>query len=142
MKVGPGKNIVLDYQLFDEDGEVLDKSTEENPLCFIFGEGSIIPGLEKELEGMEAGEDKEVIVEPEDAYGPKDPNLVQQVPRERFAEGSELEAGMSYTGRTDTGNIVNFTVVGMDDENVEIDLNHPLAGRTLRFQVTIKDVTE
>lgn len=142
MKVGPGKNIELDYQLFDEDGEVLDKSTEDNPLCFVFGEGSIIPGLERELEGMEAGEDKEVIVKPEDAYGQKDPNLVQQVPRDRFAGGSNLETGMSYTGRTDSGNIVNFTVVGMDDENVEIDLNHPLAGKTLRFQVTIKDVTE
>ena len=142
MKVGPGKNVELDYKLFDEDGEVLDQSPEGEPLCFVFGEGSIIPGLERELEGMEAGEDKEVIVKPEDAYGLKNPDMIQQVPRERFAEGSNLETGMSYTGRMDSGSIVNFTVVGMGDENVEIDLNHPLAGKTLHFQVTIKDVSE
>lgn len=142
MKVGPGKTIVLDYQLFGEDGEVLDESTENNPLCFVFGEGSIIPGLEKGLEGMEAGEDKEIIVKPEDAYGSRNPELIHLVPRHLFAEGSNLERGMSYTGRTEAGNLINFTVLGMDDENVEIDLNHPLAGMTLRFQVTIRDVTE
>jgi FKBP-type peptidyl-prolyl cis-trans isomerase SlyD len=142
MKVGPSKKVVFDYQLFGEDGVMLDCSTEDNPLSFVFGEGMIIPGLEKELEGMEPGEDKEVIVAPEDGYGPKDPNLVQQVPRDRFDSGSDLEVGMSYTGKTDQGQIVNFTVVGIDDENIEIDLNHPLAGMTLRFQVTIKEVQD
>ena len=142
MKVGPNKKVSFDYQLFGEGGELLDSSTDDNPLSFVFGEGSIIPGLEKELEGMEAGEDKEVVVKPEDAYGVKDPNLIQQVPRERFEGGSQLEVGMSYTGRTDAGQIVNFRVVGMDDDNVEIDLNHPLAGMTLRFQVTIREVLE
>lgn len=142
MKVGPNKKVSLDYRLYDEGGELLDRSVEGNPLSFVFGEGSIIPGLEKELEGMEAGEDKEVVVKPEDAYGPKDPNLIQQVPRERFEAGSDLEVGMSYTGRTDAGQIVNFRVVGMDDSNVEIDLNHPLAGMTLRFEVTVTEVVD
>jgi FKBP-type peptidyl-prolyl cis-trans isomerase SlyD len=142
MKVGPNKKVSLDYKLFGEEGELLDRSSEGDPLCFVFGEGSIIPGLERELEGMEAGDDKEVVVKPEDAYGPKDPNLIQQVPRERFEAGSELQVGMSYTGKTDAGQVVNFRVVGMDDDNVEIDLNHPLAGMTLRFEVTVTDVVD
>ena len=142
MKVGPNKKVSLDYKLFGEGGELLDRSLEGDPLSFVFGEGNIIPGLEKELEGMEAGDGKEVVVKPEDAYGPRDPNLIQQVPRERFESGSELQVGMSYTGKTDAGQVVNFRVVGMDDNNVEIDLNHPLAGMTLRFEVTVTDVVD
>lgn len=142
MRVGPNKKVSFDYQLFGEGGDLLDHSTEDSPLSFVFGEGSIIPGLEKELEGMEPGEGKEVVVQPEDAYGPKDPNLIQQVPSEHFEGGSELEVGVSYTGKTDAGQIVNFKVVGMGDDSVDIDLNHPLAGMTLRFQVTIKEVLE
>ena len=142
MKVGPNKAVVFDYRLYDEDGELIECSPEGESLTFVFGEGSIIPGLERELEGMEPGESKEVVVKPEDAYGLRDPGLVQQVPKERFAEGSDLELGMSYMGRTDTGQVINFLISGMDDQNVEIDLNHPLSGMDLRFQVNIKDVQE
>lgn len=142
MKVGPFKTVVLHYELFDEQGELIDSSPEGHPFSFVFGEGNIIPGLERELEGMEPGEHKEIVVQPEDAYGPKNPNLIQRVPREMFSGGADLEVGMSYTGRTDAGNVVNFTVTDMDDQNVEIDLNHPLAGKVLRFRVTIEDVLD
>lgn len=142
MKVGPFKTVVFHYQLFNEEGELIDSSSEGHPFSFVFGEGSIIPGLEREMEGMEPGENKEIIVRPEDGYGLHNPNLVQQVPREMFSGGAELEVGMSYTGRTEAGNVVNFTVTGMDEESVEIDLNHPLAGKTLRFNVTIEDVLD
>ncbi len=142
MKVGPGKLVVFAYELYDEDGELLDASDEEAPFSFIFGEGSIIPGLEKGLEGMEPGEGREITVLPEEGYGPWNPKLVQRVPRERFAGGPDLEMGMSYTGRTESGNVVFFKVTDMDEETVEIDMNHPLAGKTLRFQVTVVDVME
>ncbi|MEW6554674.1 MAG: peptidylprolyl isomerase [Actinomycetota bacterium] len=142
MKVGPNMNVFFDYRLYDEDGLMIDSSTEGQPLGFVFGEGSIIPGLERELEGMEPGESKEVTVRPEDAYGLRDPELVQQVPRESFAEGPALEVGTSYTGRTEGGQVINFLIIGMDDESVEIDMNHPLAGMNLRFQVTIREVRE
>ncbi len=142
MKVEPFKTVVLHYQLFDETGELIDSSSEGHPFSFVFGEGSIIPGLERELEGMEPGEEKEIVVQPEDGYGPRNPNLIQQVPKGVFAGGAELEVGMSYTGRTEAGNVVNFTVTGMNEQTVEIDLNHPLAGKTLRFNVTIEEVLE
>ena len=142
MKVGPDKAVSFDYRLYEEGGELIESSPEGEPLSFVFGEGSIIPGLERELEGMEAGESKEVTVKPEDAYGERDPGLVQKVPKERFAEGSSLEVGMSYVGRTEAGQVINFLITSMDDENVEIDLNHPLAGVNLRFEVTIQDVKD
>jgi FKBP-type peptidyl-prolyl cis-trans isomerase SlyD len=104
--------------------------------------GNIIAGLEKGLEGMEPGESKEIVVQPEDGYGIKDPGLIQQVPRQRFPGGFAFKAGMSYLARSDSGAMVNFQVLGFDDESVEIDMNHPLAGRALYFQVRIKDVRE
>jgi len=142
MKVGPNKAVSFDYRLYEEGGELIESSPEGEPLSFVFGEGSIIPGLERELEGMEAGDSKDVTVKPEDAYGVRDPGLVQKVPKERFAEGSSLEVGMSYVGRTEAGQVINFLITAMDDENVEIDLNHPLAGVNLRFEVTIQDVKD
>jgi len=141
MKAGPNKTIACEYKLYDEDGVLIDCNPDGEPLSFVFGSGSIIPGLEHELEGMESGESKEVIVKPEDAYGLREPELVQQIPKERFAEGSDLEVGMSYIGQTDNGQTINFLIVSMDEQNVEVDLNHPLAGMSLRFQVTIKEVT-
>ena len=140
MKVGPNKTVAFDYKLYDEDGVLIDCSPDGEPLSFVFGSGSIIPGLERELEGMEPGENKEVVVKPEDAYGPRNPDLVQEIPKERFAEGSELEVGTSYIGQTDNGQTINFLITGMDDQKVEVDLNHPMAGMNLRFQVAIKDV--
>jgi len=142
MKVGPNKTVAFDYRLYDEDGELIESSPDDEPLNFVYGEGSIIPGLERELEGMEPGDSKEVVVKPEDAYGDRDPELVQKVPKERFAEGSTLEVGMSYIGRTEAGHVINFLITAMDDENVQIDMNHPLAGINLRFEVTIKDVKD
>ncbi|RJP30780.1 MAG: peptidylprolyl isomerase [Actinobacteria bacterium] len=142
MKVGPNKTVAFDYRLYEEGGELIESSPEDEPLSFVYGEGSIIPGLERELEGMQPGESKEVVVKPEDAYGLRDPELVQQVPRERFAAGSTLEVGMSYVGRTEAGHVINFLITSMDDDKVEIDMNHPLAGTTLRFEVTINDVMD
>jgi FKBP-type peptidyl-prolyl cis-trans isomerase 2 len=141
MKAGPNKTVAFEYKLYDEDGVLIDCNPDSEPLSFVFGSGSIIPGLERELEGMEPGESKEVIVKPEDAYGLREPELVQEIPKERFAEGSDLEVGMSYIGQTDNGQTINFLIVSMDEQNVEVDLNHPLAGMSLRFQVTIKEVT-
>ena len=142
MKAGPNKTILFDYRLYDEDGVLIDSSPEGEPLGFVFGEGSIIPGLERELEGMEPGESKKVVVQPEDAYGLRDPRLVQQVPKEMFAGGPELEVGTSYMGKTDDGRVINFLVISIDENKIEVDLNHPLSGMNLRFEVTIKDVRE
>lgn len=140
MKVGPNTIAVIDYELFDEGGELIESSSGETPFTFSFGAGDVIPGLEKELEGMEPGQSKKIVVAPEEAYGMKDPNLVQQVPRANFPDGFPLETGVSYLAKTDTGATVNFQVLGFDDQNVEIDLNHPLAGMTLHFAVEIREV--
>jgi FKBP-type peptidyl-prolyl cis-trans isomerase SlyD len=142
MKVEPDKLVTLEYQLFNEKGELLEETSVDEPLLFVFGSGMIIPGLEKGLEGMEPGESKEIIVAPEDGYGLHQEELVHRISREHFPEHFEPEAGMFYRAVTDAGNMIQFKVVSIDDTNVEIDLNHPLAGETLHFKVTVTDVKD
>ncbi len=140
MKIGPDTVVSISYNLYDEDGQLLEATTPEDPFVFVFGHDMIVPGLERALEGMEPGQTLDVTIAPEDAYGLREPGLVQQVPRSQFPDDVELEMGMQYRAVTDAGNLIIFAVVGMDEQNVEIDLNHPLAGETLRFEVQVVDV--
>jgi FKBP-type peptidyl-prolyl cis-trans isomerase SlyD len=141
MKIGPDTVVALKYNLYDEAGELIESTREGEPFVFAFGLEQIIPGLEKGLEGLEPGATVDVIVAPEEGYGPREPELIQQVCREQFPEEIELEIGRSYRAVTDGGTLMFFVILGYDEENVEIDLNHPLAGATLRFEVEVLDVS-
>jgi FKBP-type peptidyl-prolyl cis-trans isomerase SlyD len=141
MKIGPDTVVSISYNLYDEEGKLLEATTPEDPFIFAFGREMIVPGLERALEGMEPGQSIDVTVAPEDAYGPREPGLVQQIPRAQFPDDVDLEVGMQYRAVTDAGNLIIFAVVGLDDQNVEIDLNHPLAGETLRFEVQVVEVS-
>jgi FKBP-type peptidyl-prolyl cis-trans isomerase SlyD len=142
MRVGPNTMAVIDYRLYSEEGELLESSSEDNPLCFVFGEERIIPGLERELAGMEPGESKEITVSPEDGYGVRDPSLVMKVPRDRFPSDFQFEEGVSYSARTEEGMLIRFQVLQQGADFVEIDMNHPLAGKTLRFEVRVREVRD
>ena len=106
---------------------------------FVYGEGSIIPALEKQLEGMEEGEKKEITVEAKDAYGEVDPSAVQQIPRSQLPDNIEPKVGMQLLAQTETASIP-VTIIDVDDETVTIDFNHPLAGKNLIFDVEIVSV--
>ena len=140
MKIGPDTVVSLRYNLYDEAGELIESTEEGEPFIFAFGQEQIIPGLEKGLEGLEPGASADVTVVPEDGYGHRDPELIQQICREQFPEEIELEIGRSYRAVTDGGTLMFFVIIGYDDNNVEIDLNHPLAGETLRFEIEVLDV--
>ena len=135
----------IEYELTEAGGsEVLDSNKGGAPLEFIIGKGQLIPGLEKQLVGMNAGDSADILVKAQEAYGLRDEEAVQELPREQF-EGIELEKGMSLYGQGQNGETIQVNVVDFNDETVKVDFNHPLAGKDLMFNVTVvseRDATE
>ena len=131
------KVIGIEYNLKDaKTGEQLDSNLGAAPLEFITGKGQIIPGLEAKVETMTANESADVLVEPKDGYGEYNDEAVQVLPTEQFA-GIELAEGMSLYGTGEQGETVQVLVKSFTDEEVTIDYNHPMAGKSLMFSVTI-----
>lgn len=141
MQVAENKVVAIDYTLKDDSGQVLDTSEGREPLSYLHGKGGIIPGLERELDGKEAGDELQVAVAPADAYGERNEALRQQVAREQFQGVDNLAIGMQFRVKTD-GDPLVVTVTEVADEVVTIDGNHPLAGVNLNFAVTVRDVRE
>jgi FKBP-type peptidyl-prolyl cis-trans isomerase SlyD len=140
MKIAKGSVVGLDYSLHLGDGQVVDQSEPGEPLTYLHGEGQIVPGLESALEGADVGESRKVVVAPADGYGEHDPRGVQEVPRKAFPPGFDPKAGMELTAEGADGEPVPFVIREVKLESVVIDLNHPLAGKTLHFDVTVRDV--
>jgi FKBP-type peptidyl-prolyl cis-trans isomerase SlyD len=139
MQIAKNTVATIDYTLTDPSGQVIDTSKGRQPLAYLHGASNIIPGLESALEGRGAGESLAVTVPPEQGYGPRDPNLVQPVPRSNFQGISEIKPGMQFQAQTPDGARV-VTVVNVDPQNVTVDANHPLAGVELKFDVKVVDV--
>lgn len=131
----------IHYTLTDDSGQVIDKSPEAKPLSYLHGAGNIVPGLEKALTGKKPGDSLTVDVKPEEAYGERNENLVQAVPREAFKGVDSVEPGMQFKAQTERGPLL-VTVVEVGEQQVKIDGNHPLAGRKLHFAVEVADVRE
>jgi len=143
MKATSNKVVTFHYTLKDkETGQILDSSQEYGqPLTVLFGADNIIPGLENRMEGMETGEKRTIEVPATEAYGEKNPELVQQVPKDYF-QGIELEKGMPLQAQTPEGQIINMIVVDFDENSVTVDMNHPLSGKDLVFEVEIVNVRD
>jgi FKBP-type peptidyl-prolyl cis-trans isomerase SlyD len=137
------KNTVatIDYTLTDPNGQVIDTSKGRQPLAYLHGASNIIPGLETALEGRGVGESLAVTVPADQGYGARDPNLVQPVPRSNFQGIKEIKPGMQFQAQTSEGARV-VTVVNVDDQNVTVDANHPLAGMDLKFDVQVVGVRQ
>ena len=139
MRIEPNKLVALDYVLTLDSGEVVDKSENGDPLLFLQGTGSIIGGLERQLEGLELGSKAKITVEAEEGYGPVRPDLVQKLPKRHFP--AEVAAGMSFEAQGAHGPVV-LQVREVNGDQVLVDLNHPLAGKRLHFDVHVADVRE
>ena len=131
--------VSIDYKL-TVDGEIIDSSEAEGPLDYLHGHENIIPGLENELTGMKIGEQKTVSVAPEDGYGVVDESAVLDVPRSEFPDEVPLEIGIELEVTDEEGDMLYATIVEVGDDVVSLDTNHPLAGKTLEFDVTIVDL--
>lgn len=135
--------VSLDYTLRLDDGEVIDTSAGEEPLEFLQGRGQIIRGLEQALYGMTVGEQKDVVIEPAEAYGEFDEDAFQVVSREIFPDNLELKEGMGLRLLDKgSGEPVEAFVAGLRPDSVMLDFNHPLAGETLFFHVEIADLRQ
>ncbi len=141
MEIQKGRVVAMHYTLRNDEGEILDTSEGREPLQFLQGYGNIIPGLESELEGKSIGEKLDVTVEPENGYGVRHDQLIQQVPKSAFEGVDQLEVGMQFQAQTPQGP-VPVRIIAVEDEQVTIDGNHELAGVRLNFSVSIETVRE
>lgn len=139
MKIEESRVVRIHY-VVSEAGREVESSRAGEPLAVLFGRGSLIPGLENALSGREAGERFEVAVSPEEGYGPRRPELTQRVPKKSF-KGMPLRVGQTVMMQTDHGpRPITIQKIGMSV--VDVDLNHPMAGRTLHFDLEIIEVRE
>lgn len=142
MQVGKDKVVSIDYTLTNNQGQVIDSSQGRDPLAYLHGKGNIIPGLEKALEGKNIGDNLKVAVQPEEGYGNHDPRMVQSVPKAAFKGVDNIQPGMQFQAQGPGGQARVVTVTKVDGDNVTVDANHPLAGQTLNFDVTVKGVRD
>ncbi|MBS1266823.1 MAG: FKBP-type peptidyl-prolyl cis-trans isomerase [Candidatus Woesearchaeota archaeon] len=141
MAVKKGDKVKVEYTGTLEDGTVFDSSEKHNqPLEFEVGSGQIIQGLDKAIIGMKKDEEKEVKIKPEQAYGQPNPELVRVVPKEQLPLEKEPKKGMVLIMALPNGQQMPVTITKVSDKEVTLDLNHPLAGKTLNFKVKIIEV--
>ena len=128
--------VTLDYTLI-VDEEVMESTDDGEPIVFIQGIGQIIPGLESALYGMKVGEKKTVVIEPENAYGDYDPESLEIAKKEEFSEEIPLDVGTFLDLSDDEGEVLSAQIIEEDEDTVTLDFNHPLAGKTLTFEITL-----
>lgn len=139
MTVSAGEEISIEYTLKLEDKTTVDSNVGGEPFKFIQGEHQVVPGLETALEGLKVGDKKTIKVVPKDGYGEVDPNAVQEVDKSRIPPEA-LVIGTPLEGTDPTGHPINARVSEIKEKTVILDLNHPLAGKTLFFDVKILDI--
>jgi FKBP-type peptidyl-prolyl cis-trans isomerase SlyD len=141
VEISADRVVTIHYTLKDDGGTVLDSSAGGEPLAYIQGHGNLVPGLERALEGRQEGNSIAVVVSPADGYGTRDESLVQRVPKRSLQGAGAIKKGVQFQARTDEGMRL-FTVAAVIGDMVTLDGNHPLADRTLHFEVQIVGVRE
>ena len=140
LEVGPNTKITLHFSLTLEDGAVVDSTFDKKPASFTFGDGSLLQGFEKKLQGMTRGQSAGFVMAPEDGFGQPNPNNVQRFSRKDFSSDMNLEEGLMVSFADANQSELAGVVKSIDDDHVDVDFNHPLAGRHIHFDVTIIDV--
>lgn len=141
MKITQNCAVSIHYRLTNEQGEQIESSFEGEPMVYLHGADNMIPGLETQLEGRVSGDKLDVTVAPEDAYGPYQDGLKQEVPLAAFGDIKDIAPGMRFVAETDMGQRP-VQVTEVKDDVVIVDGNHPLAGQSLAFSVEVLEVRE
>lgn len=141
MQIAANTVVTMTYTLTNDQGDVLDQADASHPFAYLHGANNIIPGLENALTGKQANDSMKVTIAPEDAYGERDESMTQQIPREMFGNvaAEQLVVGAQFHAQTN-GGVEVITIAAVDANTVTIDANHPLAGVTLTFDLTILEV--
>jgi peptidylprolyl isomerase/FKBP-type peptidyl-prolyl cis-trans isomerase SlpA len=136
-----GDEVQVHYTGKLEDGTVFDTSQDGEPLSFTIGENRVIPGFESAVVGMEPGDSKTTEIEPDQAYGEHRDDMVMELDRDQIPEDVEPDVGQQLQLRLENGQTVPVLITALGEETVTIDANHPLAGRTLIFEIELVDVS-
>jgi len=142
VEVKKGCKVKVEYTGSLDDGTVFDSSEKRGPLEFEAGAGQVIPGFDKAIMGMKEGEEKEVKIECADAYGDPNPEAVQKVPKDKLPQGQEIKEGMMLIMNLPNGMKIPARIVKVEDNEVTVDFNHPLAGKDLNFKIKIVEICE
>ncbi len=132
--------VQLEYTL-TADGAVVDSTEGRGPFRYVQGRGQIIPGLERQLTGLHAGDEREITVNPEEGYGPVDPSAFVEVPKDQLPTNVAPTVGLVLRGMDPEGRMFRATIHEMKDRTVTLDLNHPLAGKALLFKIKVVDIS-
>ncbi len=140
--IGDNSVVSVHYKLTDDGGKVLDSSDGSKPLSYLHGAGNIVPGLEKALVGKGEGESLKVRVEPAEGYGEANPDGIKSIEKAAFEGVESIEEGMTFEAKSPDGSTQQITVKKVEGDEVIIDMNHPLAGVALNFDIQIVSVRE
>lgn len=138
--LGPGTTVTLHFALRLPGGEVIDSNFERDPATFTVGDGNLLLGFEKAIYGLQEGDKKTLVIKPEDSFGQRNPNNVQEIPRAQFGVDIELSEGLMLSFADAQKTELPGVVSRFDDEVVVVDFNHPLAGREILFEVAILQI--
>ena len=141
MPIKKGDKVKVDYTGTLEDGTIFDTSEGKQPLEFEAGSGQLIKGFDNGVIGMEKGEEKEIKIEKDEAYGDLNPELLKKIPRDKLPPEQEPKPGMMLAMATPDGKQIPAKITEVDDKEITIDLNHPLAGKTLIFKIKVVDIS-
>jgi len=139
LPVQDGREVSLHYTLI-VDGQAVDSTKERAPLTFVYGQGQLMPGLSEGIEGLKPGQKKRVTVAPQQAYGEINPQAIVEIPRSQFPAEMKMEPGMTMQAGTRDGGTQIIRIREVKSNSVVVDMNHPLAGKTLQFDVEILSV--
>jgi len=135
-----GDTVKIHYTGTLDDGSEFDSSSGRDPLEFTVGSGQVIPGFDKAVEGMAVGDQKQVRIEAEDAYGERSDQMIQEVPKSALPDDLEPKEGMGLQARGQDGRVINLTVTEVGDDTITVDGNHPLAGKPLNFDIELVSI--
>ncbi len=143
LKIEPNRYVVLDYALYDETGEMVDSSKASGgPIMYVHGYGALVPGLEAAVVGLRKGDQREIVVAPEEAFGDHDDSLVFAVERTEFPDPKAVAVGDEFMAESEDGTEVPMRVVKIEGDDVVVDANHPLAGVTIKYAIKVLEVRD
>ncbi|MCA9661346.1 MAG: FKBP-type peptidyl-prolyl cis-trans isomerase [Myxococcales bacterium] len=140
MKIAPGCIVTMGYELATESGEIVETSAKRGPLSFMHGKGVMLPGLDKRLEGMEPGQKMSFQLSPQEAFGRVEDAPTKKIARTEFPAKMNIKPGLAFAADLPGGQTIQLQVIAADDKEVEVRMVHPLAGKTLKMSVEIKEV--
>jgi FKBP-type peptidyl-prolyl cis-trans isomerase SlyD len=142
LRVEPNSHVTVEYELRDEDGDLIDASSgdEGEPIAYVHGYGMLVPGLEAALAGLSVGDERDIVVPAEAGYGEYDDELVVEIDRAEFPDPAAVAVGDEFVAEAPDGGEVELSVIEVHDDHVLADANHPLAGVELRYHVHIREI--